>query len=467
MRWQCSGVDRSGCRRLRQGHRYDARTRNSRTARAQPPRAGPARTRSGGIWGPWRRTGQAVDAAAGPGRGARRRFRHPPAARLDRHRRQDRRHRQRNRHHPREIRQGRRTSLVRGRHRRQARRTHEARPDRWRLGGEAERDQFHDRQPGSAGARSGAGDRRGGARHAHRKHVARNRRTRPEGRVPEECAHHQYHARPAQQFFGRGDAGGARGRHRRQAGRAGQGHRRLRRLERPDGQRQPDGEQPHRAGTQHRRSDHRGGRGRPVAQDHGRRQGRNPAAEGNHQPDGRPAQQFLRRSDAGGTRGRGRGPARRPGGRAERGRQLERPGRQRQPAGGQSVDPGAGDRRGRDGGDPGRPGPLDPGRRARRGGRPEEQSEPDDPQPEANHRAQHRTGLAQDQPGAPDTHAAGTARHRDRRTHAAVRAGAAGRIAARSPVPDASRTRGIDRGKHAAPGADGQLRLPGAQEPVA
>ena len=42
-------------------------------------------------------------------------------------------------------------------------------------------------------------------------------------------------------------------------------------------------------------------------------QGRDPAAEGNHQHDGRPAQRLRRRGDARGARGRHRGQARRPG----------------------------------------------------------------------------------------------------------------------------------------------------------
>ena len=52
---------------------------------------------------------------------------------------------------------------------------------------------------------------------------------------------------------------------------------------------------------------------RPVAQDHGGRARRNPAAEGNHQHDGRPAERVRRRSDARGARGRHRRQARRPG----------------------------------------------------------------------------------------------------------------------------------------------------------
>ena len=50
---------------------------------------------------------------------------------------------------------------------------------------------------------------------------------------------------------------------------------------------------------------------------------RNPAAEGNHQYDGGPAQPVCRRSDARGSRSGHRRPSRRPGQRARRGRHLE------------------------------------------------------------------------------------------------------------------------------------------------
>ena len=63
-----------------------------------------------------------------------------------------------------------------------------------------------------------------------------------------------------------------------------------RRLEGSHRQRQLHGRQPHRPGAQHRRSGHRHRARRLVAQDHRGRERRNPAAEGNHQHDGRPAQ---------------------------------------------------------------------------------------------------------------------------------------------------------------------------------
>ena len=76
--------------------------------------------------------------------------------------------------------------------------------------------------------------------------------------------------------------------------------------------------QPDRPGAQHRRSHHRGRARRPVAQDHGGRARRDPAAEGHHQHDGGPAQRLRGGSDARGARGRHRRQARRPGGGAGR-----------------------------------------------------------------------------------------------------------------------------------------------------
>ena len=88
--------------------------------------------------------------------------------------------------------------------------------------------------------------------------------------------------------------------------------------------------QPDRPGAQHRRGGDRGGAGRPVEEDHRERVGRNPAAEGNAQHDGGPAQRLRRRSDARRARGRHRRQARRPGRGAGRRRHLEGPDRQRE-----------------------------------------------------------------------------------------------------------------------------------------
>ena len=75
------------------------------------------------------------------------------------------------------------------------------------------------------------------------------------------------------------------------------------------------------------------------------RQRRNPAAEGNHQHDGRSAQCLRRRSHARGARGRHRRKARRPGQRARRRRHLEGPDRQRQLDGVEPDRPGPQHRR--------------------------------------------------------------------------------------------------------------------------
>ncbi len=77
--------------------------------------------------------------------------------------------------------------------------------------------------------------------------------------------------------------------------------------------RQLDGQQPDGAGPQHRRSRHRHRQRRPVQEDHRRRQRRDPAAEGDHQHDGRSAERLRRRGDARRARGRHRRQARRPG----------------------------------------------------------------------------------------------------------------------------------------------------------
>ena len=62
-----------------------------------------------------------------------------------------------------------------------------------------------------------------------------------------------------------------------------QGRRRRRHLGRSDRQREPDGRQSDRPGPQHRRGDHRRGPRRLVQEDHRRREGRDPRAQGHHQ----------------------------------------------------------------------------------------------------------------------------------------------------------------------------------------
>ena len=125
----------------------------------------------------------------------------------------------------------------------------------------------------------------------------------------------------------RSDACRPRGRHRRQARRPGAGARGDGRVEGPHRERQLDGVEPHRSGPQHRRGDDRGRQRRPVEEDHRRRARRNPAAQGGHQHDGRPAALVRFRSDARCPRGRHRRQARRPGDRARRRRHLEGPDR--------------------------------------------------------------------------------------------------------------------------------------------
>ena len=159
-------------------------------------------------------------------------------------------------------------------------------------------------------------------------------------------------------------------------------------------------------------------------------EGRGRGAGRDHQQHDRYARDLRRPGDHRGARGGRRRPARRAGQRARRRRHLEGPDRQRQSAGGQSDDAGARHRRGGDRGDQGRPDPLDPGRRARRGGRAQGQHQHDDRQSAPDHGAQHRAGLAEDQSGQIHQHAAGPARPGHGRPDAALRAGAAGRCAA-------------------------------------
>ena len=166
-----------------------------------------------------------------------------------------------------------------------------------------------------------------------------------EGRDPGAEEHPQHDGGPAERLRLRSDARGARSGHRRQARRPGPGARRGRHLEGPDRQRQLDGQQPDRPGAQHRRRDDRRGAGRPVAQDHGGGEGRDPGAEEHHQHDGGPAERLRLRSDARGARGGHRRQAGRPGAGARRGRHLEGPDRQRELHGVQPDRPGAQHRR--------------------------------------------------------------------------------------------------------------------------
>ena len=125
--------------------------------------------------------------------------------------------------------------------------------------------------------------------------------------------HHQHDGGPAQRLRRGSDPRGPRGRHGRQARRPGGGAGRGRHLEGPDRQRQLDGVEPDRPGPQHRRRGDRRRQRRPVAQDHGGREGRDPRAEEHHQHDGGSAQRLRLGSDARRARSRHRRQARRPG----------------------------------------------------------------------------------------------------------------------------------------------------------
>ncbi|WP_369916162.1 ATP-binding protein [Plantactinospora sp. KBS50] len=81
----------------------------------------------------------------------------------------------------------------------------------------------------------------------------------------------------------------------------------------PDRQRELDGLEPDLAGAEHRLGDHGGGQGRPVAEDHGGRPGRDPGTEEHREHDGGPALVVRRRGDPGRPGGRHRGQAGRPG----------------------------------------------------------------------------------------------------------------------------------------------------------
>ncbi len=154
----------------------------------------------------------------------------------------------------------------------------------------------------------GAQHRRGVDRHRQRRLVEEDRRRRARRGARAE-RNDQHHGRSAQRLRRRGDARRARGRHRRQARRSGRGARRRRHVEGFDRLGQLHGLEPHRPGAQHRR----GGDGRRprrlVEKGVGQRQRRNPAAQRDHQHDGRSAQRLRRRGDARGARGRHRGQA--------------------------------------------------------------------------------------------------------------------------------------------------------------
>ena len=261
---------------------------------------------------------------------------------------------------------------ARSRHRRQARRP----------GGRARR-RRHLEGPHRLGQRDGVEPDRAGAQHRRRDDRRRARRPvaqdhrRRQGRDPRAEGHHQHDGRPAQRVRVGSEPRRARSRHRRQARRPRRSARRGRHVEGPHRLGQRDGRQPHRAGPQHRRSDDRGRARRPVAQDHRRREGRDPRAEGHHQHDGRSAERLRLGSDPRRARGRHRRQARRPGGGARRRRHLEEPDRHRQLDGLEPHRPGPQHRRRRDRRSPRRPVAQDHRRREGRDPRAEEHHQHD------------------------------------------------------------------------------------------
>ncbi len=131
------------------------------------------------------------------------------------------------------------------------------------------------------------------------------------------------------------------------------------------------------AGPQHRRSHHRRRQRRPLQEDHGGREGRDPGAQEHHQHDGGPAQLVRLGSDPRGPRGGHRRQAGRPGAGAGRRRHLEGPDRQRELDGQQPHGPGPQHRRGDDRRRQRRPLQEDHGGRARRDPRAEEHHQHD------------------------------------------------------------------------------------------
>ena len=228
----------------------------------------------------------------------------------------------------------------RGRNRRQARWTGQGERRCRHLEGPDRQRQLHGGEP----YRSGAQYRRRHHRRCQGRLVEEDRRRR-EGRIPGAAQYHQHDGRPAAIVRLGGDARCARSGHRRQAWRSGSRRRRVRNLEGSDRQRQLDGQQPDRPGAQYRRCDHGGGARRLVAQDHGRRERRDPAAQGHGQYHGRPAQLLRRGGHARRARG-GHGRTARGSGRREGRRgHVERSDRQRQLHGQQSHGPGSQHRR--------------------------------------------------------------------------------------------------------------------------
>ena len=231
----------------------------------------------------------------------------------------------------------------RSRHRRQTRRPGAGARRRRHVEGSHRQRELHGQQPD----RPGAKHRRSRDGHRERRSFEEDHRGRARRNSAAE-RNAQHDGRAVALVRRRSDARGARSRQRRPAGRTGQRAGRGRHVERSDRLGERHGRQPDRPGAQHRRSDDGRGARRLVAQDHGRREGRNSRAEEHHQHDGGPAQRVRRRSDARGARSGHRRQTRRPGASAGRRRNLERSHRQRQRHGREPDRAGARHRESRD-----------------------------------------------------------------------------------------------------------------------
>ena len=202
------------------------------------------------------------------------------------------------------------------------------------------------RQPdGREPHRPGPQHRRGDDGRGARRPVEEDHRRR-QGRDPGAEGHRQHDGGPAQLVRLGSDARRPRGGFGRQARRPGACRRRRRHLEGPDRQRQRHGRQSDRAAARRVQGRDRHRHRRPDAEDHRRCAGRDPADQGRHQHDGRPAQLLRLGGDARRPRSRLGRQARRPGAGARRRRHLEGPDRQRQRHGRQPDRPGAQHRRG-------------------------------------------------------------------------------------------------------------------------
>ena len=184
-----------------------------------------------------------------------------------------------------------------GRHRRQARRPGRGAERVGHLEGPHRLGEPDGVEPDQPGPQHRAGHDRGG-----RGRPDPEGHGRRQGRDPRAEEHRQHDGRPAVLVRGRGHARRARGRHRGQARRPGRGQGGVRHMARAHRVGEPDGRQPDGSGALDRAGVDGGRRGRPLAEDRGRGQGRGGRARGHHQQDGRPAALVRRRGHARGAR---------------------------------------------------------------------------------------------------------------------------------------------------------------------